>query len=236
MNNNNEKIDYTQEWLVPGYEIDQLREDLTGDVLASANLVKAACDKNWNEVENMLDEGADPRICRLAYASGEIHSALFMALKDKKFDLAYKLYLAGDRLDDIAEFNDSCGSCPDSVFAFLAQEMHRGRNYFYDESRTLSECCRCSSFVQIKKLMPLASQEELDKSIEPTIDSWFRYYNNTDVYVEILKDLARHGAKLAPEIQEDILQRIERRFVNCPAVMRLDQDKLDKIVNLIKNW
>ena len=236
MNNNNEKIDYTQEWLVPGYEIDQLREDLTGDVLASANLVKAACDKNWNEVENMLDEGADPRICRLAYASGEIHSALFMALKDKKFDLAYKLYLAGDRLDDIAEFNDSCDSCPDVVFAFLAQEMHRGRNYFYDESRTLSECCRCSAFVQIEKLMPLASQEELDKSIEPTVSSWFRHYRQPDIYVDILKGLAHFGAKLAPEIKEDILLRIEGRFAKCPAVLRMDQNDLDKMVNLIKNW
>ena len=236
MNNNNEKIDYTQEWLVPGYEIDQLREDLTGDVLASAKLVKAACDKNWNEVEKMLDEGADPRICRLAYASGEIHSALFMALKDQKFDLAYKLYLAGDRLDDIAEFTDSCGSCPDSVFACLAQEMHRGRNYFYDESRTLSECCRCSAFVRIEKLMPLASQEELDKSIEPTVSSWFRHYRQPDIYVDILKGLAYFGAKLAPEIKEDILQRIEGRFAKCPAALRMDQNDLDKMVNLIKNW
>ena len=66
-----------------------IREDLTGDPLASAKLVKAAFDCNWGEVEKLLASGADPRICRWGSAYG-VESALYYALKDKNFDIAEK--------------------------------------------------------------------------------------------------------------------------------------------------
>ena len=235
MNNNTENFACEMERLEKEYEIRQIREDLPGDVLAGAKLVQAACDKNWDEVAKMLEAGADPRICRQACASGEIIPALYMALKDKQFELADKLYDAGDRLDDFVEFIDSCGTCPDVVFAFLARSMHCGRNFFYDESKTLSEYCRCSAFKQIEKLLPTADKAELAKSVEPTVSSWIRYFHNTDTYAEILKALAHYGAKLSPEKKAEILSVIDRRFGNCPEIMSPGKEKVDIIINLIKS-
>ena len=234
--NNNEQFESEMDYMEMEHNIRQIREDLPGDVLASAKLVKAACDKNWNEVERMLDEGADPRICRLTHVTGEIIPALYMALKDQQFKLADKLYDAGDRLDDLVEYTDNDGTCRDVVVAVLANEMRYGRNFFYDESKSLSECCRCSAFVQIEKLMPTADKEELEKSIEPTITSWIRHFRDTDTYVDILKGLAYYGAELSPEKKEEFLEWINRRFGRCPAVLHPGKEKLDLMVDLIKNW
>lgn len=212
--------------------IRQSREDLPGDVMQSAELVLAAFEKKWDEVTQLLDQGADPRICRRGDAYG-VESALYFALVDKQWNIAGRLYDAGDRLDDlIAECEYPL---PWQVLEFLSFEMRCGRNYFLDESRTLSECCRCSAFEQIKKLIPDASQEELDKSIALTVYSWFWYYNDTDLYLNIINDLIRHGAKLSAEEKNEILKRIDRRFVKCPAVMRLDKKELDKIINVIQH-
>ena len=77
-----------------------IRQDLTGDPLLSGKLVKAAREKQWEEVEKLLSQGADPRICRSGDAYG-YESALYYALLDKRYDMAEKLYEAGDRLDDL---------------------------------------------------------------------------------------------------------------------------------------
>ena len=235
--NNNEQFESEMDYMEMEHNIRQIREDLPGDVLASAKLVKAACDKNWDEVERLLNEGADPRICRLTHVTGEIIPALYMALKDQQFKLADKLYDAGDRLDDFIDYLENHRTCKSAIIAFLAQEMRWGRNYFYDASKPLSECCRCSAIRQIEELMPHASQEELDKSIEPTVNSWIRYFRQTELYVAILKDLARHGAKLDPEVKKELLETFDRRFGKyCPAVLHPGEKELHTMIDLIKNW
>ena len=122
-----------------------IRQDLKGDALQSARLVDAAMDKKWNEVEKLLEEGADPRICRWANAAGETASALFFALESKQYELASKLFKAGDRLDDL-RLDPDFGSVPAQVLDFLAFEMRDGMNYFRDESKSFSECCRLILF------------------------------------------------------------------------------------------
>ena len=212
--------------------IRQIREDLPGDVMQSAKLVLAAFEKKWSEVESLLEQGADPRICRRGDAYG-VESALYFALAEKQWNIAAKLYDAGDRLDDLVtecEF-----PLPWQVLDFLAGEMRRGRNYFLDESKTLSECCRCSAFKQIEKLMPTASQDELDKSIVPTVNAWIRYFRNVDAYLDILKGLKYYGAKLSAEEKSELLSTFERRFGRCPQVLHPGKEQLEKMVNFIKN-
>ena len=211
----------------------QIREDLPGDAVLSAKLVLAAFEKKWSEVESLLEQGADPRICRRGDAYG-VESALYFALAEKQWNIAVKLYDAGDRLDDLVtecEF-----PLPWQVLDFLAGEMRRGRNYFLDESKTLSECCRCSAFKQIEKLMPNASQEELDKSIVPTVNAWIRYFRYVDAYLDILKGLKYYGAKLSSEDKTELLAMLERRFGRCPQAMHPGKEQLEKMVNFIKNW
>ena len=208
------------------------RRDLTGDLLSGAKLLKAAKEKNWQEVLMHLDNGADPRICRWGSVYG-VESSLYYALLDKQFDIAGKLYDAGDRLDDLV--TESEISLPWEILDFLSREMHYGRNYFLDETKTLSECCRCSSFEQIECLIPSASQDELNKSVPLTIRAWMRNFHNTDIYLEILKDLFAYGAKLPNANKVELLALIDSRFGKCPAILHPDKDDLEKMIQFIKN-
>lgn len=208
-----------------------IREDLTGDALLSAKLVKAAFENNWEEVKKLLAAGADPRICRRGDAYG-VESALYFALLDKQFDLADKLYDAGDRLDDLLTEGER--PLPWEVLDFLAAEMRCGRNFFYDESKPLSECCRCSAFEQIERLMPEASQEELDKSIAPTVRAWIKFSGRREVYLRILEDLLARGARLAEAEKAELLADIETRFGRCPRVMHPGKEAVEKMARLIE--
>ena len=209
----------------------QIREDLSGNVLISAKLVKAAFEKNWKEVETLLADGADPRICRRGDAFG-VESALYYALKDKRFDIAEKLYAAGDRLDDLVSEDET--PLPPTVLDFLAFAMRNGCNYFYDESKTLSECCRCSAFEQIEKLMPNADKEELGKAFINTVYAWIRYFSQSKLYCVILSDLLSCGATLSQEEKAELLEAIDRRFKKCPAVMHPGKKSIEEITKLVK--
>lgn len=209
----------------------QIREDLPGDVLLSAKLVKAALEENWNEVEMLLELGADPRICRFGNSNGS-ESALYYTLKAKRFDLADKLYKAGDRLDDLVLENEE--SLPSCVLEFLSYAMRCGDNYFYDESKTLSECCRCSAFEQIEKLMPLASSQELSKAFYNTVFTWIDHFKSTNLYSKILEDLLAYGATLSYNDKTAIFEAFERRFNNCPQIMHPGVEELSRIVELVK--
>lgn len=208
-----------------------IREDLPGDALASAKLVKAARENNWQEVEKLLTDGADPRICRSGDAFG-VESALYYALKAKRFDIAEKLYEAGDRLDDLIVEGEE--NIPSAALEFLNFAMRHGDNYFYDESKTLSECCRCSNFAQIEKLMPTADKKELGKAFYNTVFAWIRHFSQSKLYCLILSDLLSCGAALSQEEKTELLEAIDRRFNKCPQVMHPGKEKLAKILAFIK--
>lgn len=208
-----------------------IRQDLTGDPLLSGKLVKAALENQWEEVERLLSEGADPRICRRGDAYG-CESALYYALIAKRYDMAKKLYNAGDRLDDLIPEDEDV--MPTETLLFLAAAMRCGDNYFLDESKYLPECCRCSAFVQIEQLMPQASQSELNQSIAPTVHSWIRHFKNPEVHNQILEDLLARGARLSDSEKQELLDNIHCRFHHCPKVLHPGQEAVDKLVSLIK--
>ena len=214
------------------YRISVILQDLTGDPLLSGKLVKAARENQWEEVEKLLSEGADPRICRSGDAYG-VESALYYALLAKRYDMAEKLYRAGDRLDDLIPEGED--KMPTETLLFLAFSMRNGNNYFLDESKNLPECCRCSAFVQIGELMPQASPEELNRSIAPTVHSWIRHFKNPEVYNQILEDLLARGARLSDPEKQELLDDVHRRFYEyCPRFLHPGQEAVDKLVSLIK--
>ena len=224
-----EKIRKELENLEMEHYVRIIRQDLHGDALQSARLVRAAQEKNWKEVEKLLEDGADPRICREATPDGNMVSALYYALTSEQYELAGKLYKAGDRLDDL-RLDGYYEPIPAETLAFLAVEMHCGRNYFYDESKPLSECCCCADFAQIGNLMETASQDELNKSIPPI----FKHYisSKEPIYIEILEKLIARGAKLSDLEKEKLFAIVElcRRW---PDVMRHPKEGLEKVVGLI---
>lgn len=224
-----ERISKEMETLEMEHYVRIIRQDLHSDALQSARLVRAAQEKNWKEVEKLLEDGADPRICREATPDGNMVSALYYALAAKQRELACKLYDAGDRLDDL-RLDGYYEPVPAEMMAFLAYEMHLGRNYFYDESKPLSECCRCAALEQIDKLIETASQDELSKSIEPIFENYIR--SKHPIYIDILEDLIARGAKLSDLEKEKLFAIVElcRRW---PDVMRPPKEGLEKVVGLI---
>ena len=114
-----------------------VRKDLKGDESLSSMLVTEAYYERWPVVEELLEQGADPRICRRCEGAG-CESALYYALRAERFDIAEKLYKAGDRLDDLVVFEITKNHQePISAYTlmFLADCMKHGFNYFYDESK-----------------------------------------------------------------------------------------------------
>lgn len=210
----------------------QFREDLPGDVLLSAKLVKAAFEENFDEVEKLLSQGADPRICRRGDAFG-VESALYYALKAKRFDIAEKLYNAGDRLDDLVTENDE--PLDPVIMDFLAFVIADGTNYFYDATKPLSECCRCSNFKRIKELMPTADKEELRKAFINTVWEGIRYFKNLEVYEKILEDLLAYGAKISEEDKNKLNDALERRFFErTPRMLHPNEEILIKFQEIIE--
>ena len=118
-----------------------VRKDLKGDESLSSMLVTEAYYDRWPEVEQLLEQGADPRICRRCEGAG-CESALYYALLAERFDIAEKLYKAGDRLDDlvVAEITRNHQETISAhTLMFLADCMNHGFNYFYDESKDHGE-------------------------------------------------------------------------------------------------
>ena len=111
--------------------------------------------------------------------------------------------------------------------------MRSGRNYFYDESKTLSECCRCSAFEQIEKLIPSADQKELSKAFFNTVCAWVTNFKKTNIYTPILEKLLDRGALLSQKNKAEIFEIFRRRFSHCPKPLHPGQEALDQITALI---
>ena len=223
-----EKIRKELETMEMDHQIGVIRHDLPGDALQSARLVLAAKENKWQEVEKLLEEGADPRICRYADSDGQVESALYFALRAMKLELARKLYAAGDRLDDLICDEENI---PEAVVSFLAFEMSRGQNYFYDPSKTLFESCRCSAFYQIKKLTDSASLEEMNRSIEPLVRQWLCHFNNP-IYIDIMETFIARGARLSEPVKKELLEKINS-LSSIPKPWNPEKETVEKMVSLV---
>ena len=224
-----EKIRKELETMEVEHQIGVVRHDLQGDALQSARLVLAAKEKKWNEVKKQLDGGANPRICRYADSDGQVESALYFALKAMKFGLARALYEAGDRLDDLI-----CDSeyIPEAVVSFLAFEMSRGKNYYYDPSKPLFESCQQSTFYQIEKLTDSASLEEMNRSIEPLVRQWICHFNNP-IYIDIMETFIARGARLSEPVKKELLAKINS-LSSIPKPWNPEKETVEKMVSLIR--
>ena len=226
-----EKIRKELETMEMDHQIGVIRHDLPGDALQSARLVLAAKENKWQEVEKLLEEGADPRICRCMNAAGEKVSALYCALESNQHELARKLFEAGDRLDDLRLSDSPFYKLRGDVLNFLAFEMRKGNNYFFDGSKSFSECCRCAAFVQIDERIETAGQDELSKSIEFAVDPYCR--SKEPFFLNLLNKLVARGGKLSDQEKEKLLDQVElcRRW---PKIMRPTDEGLNEVITLIK--
>ena len=189
-----------------------------------SSFVKLAMDHQWKEVLSLLRSGKiRPRLERFSDGSNCI-SALSRALEDGEFEIAKELYDFGDRLDDYIGDSNSL------LDFFRAAHMHED-DYFYNENATLSMCCRNGSFEQAERLMPTASQQELDDALVEIVGNINRHPKNPAVNVFFFRKLIGCGANI--DTHRDELRTTLDAMSKYPAVMRPDGDAVKTLQELV---
>ena len=224
--NNNELARFSDIELPAG--IEAVRFDLRRkDVALSAKLVAAAVQGDWPLAASLLEQKADPRICR--HTDGmSCESALYLALKAEQFSLAAALYDAGDRLDDLRVEENAM--FPAEALDFLSRAAAHGEDYFCEDGKPLSECVRCGLWAQTQVELETAPQAELDLAVE-MIAIHLRKWN-ADVYLEILTDLKARGANIA-RVRDEFQVHLAA-FRRYPAAMRPSEEVLDRMADMVR--
>ena len=226
-----------------------VREDLDSDPLLSLNLLEAAEDKDWQRVETLLEQGADPRICR-STDNNCVESALVMALAAGRYDIAKKLYDAGDRLDDHEGFTDA--EWDGEIIDFFASEMRRGRNYFLDDSKSFDELCRTSNFARINDFLHAAEKvlesgsnadrhilgADLNSGFIELIHAAIQHPREIDEYIPTLEKMLDYGAMFhSKEDVEELTYGIKNAlFIRLKGKTLIDESKAaqEKLLAIVK--
>ena len=189
-----------------------------------SRFVRLAMAHQWEEVLSLLRDGKiRPRLERFSDGSNCI-SALSRALEYGEFEIAKELYDFGDRLDDYIGDSNSL------LDFFRAAHVH-GDDYFYNENATLSMCCRNGSFEQAERLMPTASQLELDDALMEIVGNINRHPKNPAVNVLFFRKLIGCGANVAVHREE--LHDTLDAMLKYPEVMRPDEDAIETLLELV---
>ena len=201
-----------------------VREDLDGDPLLSLNLLEAAEVQDWQRVETLLAQGAVPGICRNTDGNN-VESALVFALAARKYDIARKLYDAGDRLDDHRGFTDA--QWDGEIIDFFASEMRMGRNYFFDGSKSFDEHCKSCNFSHIETMLTafqreLADCSEADRAmLRATLNSGFvelirsavKYHGEIDNCILLFEKFFDSGVELHSKEEAEELAFYIRQYL-----------------------
>ena len=206
------------------------------------SVLRAAQDNDWKKVDNILAEkNADMSGTRSCDGPNVI-SALAMALESGEFEIAKKLYDAGDRLDDYHR-EDTEGGTVGAVLSFLAMMHSKGYDFFQDDSLTFAECCKKGLLLQAEKLLPDASQSELDRALKAIVQNFYtlcRRFTGEKV-VEFFKSITAHSGNamlIYPDlcVMLDNLKKlpvslqIEKSVIDVMETLRADiQEKVNEI-------
>ena len=168
------------------------------DVIGNTPVTIAASAGDWEEVAKLLAAGADVRSCN---CFGQ--NALYFALADGQFDLAFALFDAGARLDELAVGEDGR-----SALAAAAELRRTGRDVFAPLDKNIAGLCRNGSYEEAGKHIETATPAECS---------------------EALAELVRNG-KYRPEVNLVLAEqlfarggRIDPGLVQKYAVLKPDQ-------------
>lgn len=165
-----------------------------GEINLCYSVLKAAQNDEWEKADKILAEKNVNMSSARSCDGPNVISALAMALEAGEFEIAKKLYDAGDRLDDYHR-EDTEGGTVGAVLSFLAMMHSKGYNFFQDDSLTFYKCCSKWLLFQAEKLLPDASQSSLDLALKAIVQNFYTLccrFTGVKV-VEFLKNIIAHG-------------------------------------------
>lgn len=201
-------------------------------------LYEAASKKEWEKVRELLKilrTVEEPENLSPDYGG---RNALYFALISGEFAIASRLYELGLRLDCPLQncVESDSGKSPVAgirVLQFLSHESAYGRNYFFNEKRSLAECCRMGLFCQAESLLEKASPADLGVALAVLPESLIRE-KSVERFENFLDKLLLSGAAAVlkqqnPETFHD-LAKTYRQIANWPVPIAVDlPDRLEAI-------
>lgn len=192
------------------------------------SVLKAAQNNEWEKADNILAE-KNVNMSSARFCDGpNVISALAMALEAGEFEIAKKLYDAGDRLDDYHR-EDTEGGTVGAVLSFLAMMHSKGYNFFQDDSLTFAECCKKGLLIQAEKLLPDVSQSELDRALKAVVQNFYTLccrFTGEKV-VEFLNNIIAHGGN-AVLVYPDLCLMLDN-LKKLPASLQMDESVIESM-------
>ena len=163
----------------------------------------------WDVVLKLVESGVEPGKIRHTDVS-DCLSALGLALEAGEYEVAEKLYEAGDRLDDYSHHvgND----LKPSLLTALSLFRRSGCDLFCDDHATLSECCAKGLLLQAEPLLDSATRKELDRALPELLNGFLRAAQAFGYarVADFMRKIIDRGAELSGEDRKELLGMIER--------------------------
>ena len=184
------------------------------DIIGNTPIIVAASVGDWEKVKKLLAEGADVRSCN-CYGQ----NALYFALTDGQFDLAFALFDAGARLDELA-----CDETGRSALGAVAELRRTGRDVFAPYDKTIALLCKNGCYKEAEKYLTCASPAECSDALNELI-------RNGKYLPEDNLALAR---KLFQRKGKADVKLLKKYAVLSPAQLRNPESYTSKMADFIK--
>ena len=171
--------------------------------------VEAMLADRWDVVLKLVEFGYKPGGIRHTDVADNL-SALGLALETGEYEVAEKLYEAGDRLDD---YNHLVGKdMKPSLLTALSLFRRSGCDLFCDDRATLADCCAKGLLLQAEPLLDSATRRELDQALSALLDGFlcaaqaFGYAAVAD----FMRKIVDRGGEFSDEDRRELLGMVER--------------------------
>ena len=191
------------------YEADSKFAETAPETTSEELFVEAMLENRWDVVLKLVESGVEPGKIRHTDVS-DCLSALGLALEAGEYEVAEKLYAAGDRLDD---FNHLVGKdMKPSLLTALSLFRRSGCDLFCDDHATLADCCAKGLLLQAEPLLASATRRELDRALPALLEGFLRAaqafgYAKVADFMQAIID---RGGEFSGEDRRELLGMVER--------------------------
>lgn len=181
--------------------------NFTDPAAAGDAFIDAMLENRWDEVLKLVESGLKPRDIRHCDGANRL-SALGLALEAGEYEVAEKLYQAGDRLDDYCHLAGD--DMKPTILSVLTIFRRGGDDLFRDEHATLADCCSRGLLVQAEPLLESASRAELDRAADVLMDGLIKAvqsfgYPHT---LDFMRRVFERGGRLSAGARDEMLASV----------------------------